>query len=85
MQIETIRKAFEAFECKIELLERDSKRSNANLNHSKGIRSIRMLIWTIRKVFEAFESRFDPFERIRSIRVQIKTIRKGFEAFKCKF
>jgi len=38
----------EAFEYKFELFERDSKRSNPNLNHSKGIRSIQVQIQTIR-------------------------------------
>ena len=51
MQILTIRKGFKAFECKF---ERDSKYSNANSNHSKGIRSIQMQILTIQKGFEAF-------------------------------
>ena len=54
MQIRTIRKAFEAFECNFEILKRDSKHSNANTNHSKGIRSIRMQILTVQKRFEAF-------------------------------
>ena len=35
-----------------ELLERDSRRSNPNLNHSKVIRSIRMQILTIQIEFE---------------------------------
>ena len=42
MKIPPIRKGFEAFECKFEPFERDSKHSNVNLNLSKGIRSIRM-------------------------------------------
>ena len=59
MQIRTIRKGaiwkgLEAFEFKFEPFEKDSKHSNANSNHSKGIRSIQMQIWTIRNVFEAF-------------------------------
>ena len=62
MEIRTICKGFEAFECKLEPFEKDSKHSNANLIHSKGIRSIRMQIWTIRKRFEAFESKFEPLE-----------------------
>ena len=55
MQIRTIRKGFEAFECKFEPFETDSKHSNANPNHSKEIRTIRMQILTIRKGFEAFD------------------------------
>ena len=52
MQIQAIGNGFEAFECKLDSFEIDSKRSNANLNHSKGIRSIRMQIQTIRKGLE---------------------------------
>ena len=58
MQILTIRKGFETFKFKFEPFERDSKYSNANFNHSKGILSIRMQILTIRKGFEAFECKF---------------------------
>ena len=54
MQIRTIQKAFEAFECKFEVLKRDLKHSNANTNHSKGIWSIRMQILTVQKGSEAF-------------------------------
>ena len=42
MEIRTIRKGFEAFECKFEPFEKDSKLSKPNYNHSKEIRSIRM-------------------------------------------
>ena len=72
MEILTIRKGFEVFncefehfqkgfiefECKFEPFKRDSKLSNANSNHSKGIRSIRMEIRMIRKGFEAFKWKF---------------------------
>ena len=99
MQIRTIRKGFEVFECKFKPFERDSKHSNANSNDSKGIRCIWMQTWTIRKGFVGFECKCEPFERnskhsnrnsnqskgIRSIRMQILTIRNGFKAFKCKF
>ena len=54
MQILTIRKGFEALECKIETFEWDSKHSNANSKLSKGIRSIQMQILTLLKGFEAF-------------------------------
>ena len=37
IQILTIRKKFEAFKCKFEPFERDSKHFNANANLSKGI------------------------------------------------
>ena len=63
MQVRAIRKGFEAFECKFEPFERESKGSNANFNHSKGIRSIQMEILTIRQGFEAFNCKFKPFER----------------------
>ena len=56
MEIRTIRKGFEAFKCKFEPFESDSKDLNANLNHSEGIRSIQTQIQTL--------------ERIRSIRIQ---------------
>ena len=52
MQIRTIRKGFEAVECKFEAFESDSKYSNANSNHSIGIGIIRMKILTIRKGLE---------------------------------
>ena len=42
MQILTIRKGFETFECKFEPFERDLKDSNANSKYSKGIWNIRM-------------------------------------------
>ena len=58
MQIRTIRKGFEAFECKFEEFESDSKYSNANSNHSKGLQSIRMQILAFRKGLDAFERKF---------------------------
>ena len=78
MQTLTIRKGFEVFESTFEQLERDWKHSNANDNHSKGIRSIRMQILTIKTKLKAFEG-------IRSIQMQIRNIQKGFNAFKSKF
>ena len=82
-QIRTIRKKFEAFECKFEQFERDSKHSNANSNHSKGIWSIQMQILTIRRGFEEFESKFKPLNQ--SVRMKIRIIRKEFKAFEYKF
>ena len=87
MQIQTIWTRFEAFECKFEPFERDSKHSNANSNPSK------------RTNLEAFECKFEPFERdskhsnansnysnrIQIIQIQIRTTQKGFEAFEYKF
>ena len=84
IQILTIRKGFEAFECKFEPFERDSKYSNANSNHSKGIQSIRMpirgiriQILTIRNGFEALEAierhlngNSNNSNQIRSIRME---------------
>ena len=58
MEIRTIWKGFEAFECKFGTLERVSKHSNANLKHLKGIQSIQLQILTIRKVFEEFNCKF---------------------------
>ena len=69
MQIQNIRKGFEAIKCKFECFKRDLKQSNANSNVSKGIPSIWMQIQTIHKKFEAFESKFEPLKM----------------AFECKF
>ena len=63
MQIRAIRKGLEAFEFKFEPFERDSKHSNANSNHLKGIRRIQMEILTIWKGFEALNWEFEQFER----------------------
>ena len=63
MQIRTIRKGFEAFECNVEPFERDSKRSNANSNHSKGIWGVQMQIVTIRKGFLAFNCKLEQLKR----------------------
>ena len=65
MQIRTMQNGFEVLGKGFEPFERD-------LNHSKGIQSIRMQIRTIQNGFEAFE-------------MQIRTSRKGFKAFECKF
>ena len=73
MRILTIPKGFEAFQCKLEPFERDSKNSNANSNHSKRIQSNQMQIQTIRKGFESFKRKFEQFERDRSIRKQFET------------
>ena len=71
--IRTIRKTFEAFQCKSEAFERDLKHSNGHskifvaiewkFEPSKWIRSIRMQIRIIKKRFEAFKSKLEPFER----------------------
>ena len=89
MQILTIWKGFEAFEYKLELLEKDSKHLNLNWNHLKGIWSTRIQIWAIQKRFEALESKFERFERdlkllkansnhSNQIQVHILAIEKGF-------
>jgi len=51
MQILTIQKGFETFECKFEPFEPNLKHLNANSNHSKGIQSIQMQNLTIREGF----------------------------------
>ena len=84
MQILTIRKGFEAFECNFCLFEMDSKHSNANSNHSKEIRRIQMQIWTIWKEFEHLNQKSNHLKGIRNIWEQIGTVRKGFEALECK-
>ena len=58
MQIQIIRKGFEAFDCKFEPFEPHSKNSNANLNPFNEFRIIRMQILTIRKGLEAFDCKF---------------------------
>ena len=63
MQIGTIQKIFEVFECKFEPFERDSKHSNAISNYLKGIGSVQMQFLIIWKKLEAFEFKFEPFER----------------------
>ena len=73
-----IRKGFEAFECKFEQFERDTKDSNV-------IRSVRMQIRTIRKIFEVVECKFNHSKGIRSVQMQFLTIRKGLEGFEFKF
>ena len=82
MEILTIRKRFEAFKSKLKPFERDSKHSNANSNHFKGIRSIRM---QIRKDSKHLNLNLNDLKGIQSIQMQILTIQKGFEAFECKF
>ena len=69
-KLQTIRKRFEAFECTFKPFERDSKHSNGNLNHSKGIGSIRIQIQTIRKRFKHSNSNSNYSKKIRSIRMQ---------------
>ena len=73
--------------------------SNANSNHLKGIRTIRMQIRIVQTKFEAFECKFETVtsnsnhsnensnhsNQILSIRMRILTIRNGFETLKCKF
>ena len=81
MQIRTIRKGLEAFEFKFEPFEKDSKHSNANSNHSKGIRSIQMQIRTIQKGFKAFECKFEPFEKNSKDSKIIRSILIKFETF----
>ena len=61
--IRTTWNGFQTFECKFKPFQRDSKQSNSNSNHSKGIRSIQMEILIIRKGFQAFESKFEPLQR----------------------
>ena len=63
MQTITFKNRLETFECKFEYFKKDSKRSNANLNNSKGIRRIRMQILTFLKGFETFECKFESFEK----------------------
>ena len=96
MQIRTIQKGFEAFECKFKSFERGLKHSNPNSNHStghsnansklsKGFWSFWMPILTIRKGLEPYKCKSNHLNVIQSIPMQIQTIRKAFEAFKSKF
>ena len=93
-EIQTIRKGFEAFEFERDLkhskvngpFEKDSKLSNPNSNHSKGISKHSN---TNSKPFERdskhSNSNSNHSKGIRSIPMQILTIRKGFEALEFKF
>ena len=88
-------KRFKTFKCKFKPFERNSKQSNTNWNHSKGILTIRMQIRTIPTTFEAIECKFEPFTQdlkqsnansnhskgLLTIQLQI---RMRFEAIKCK-
>ena len=81
---------FEAFEWKFYPFERDSKHSNSNPNHSKGIRNTRMRIRIIYfgehlKHSKHSNANMNHSKGFRSIPMQIRTIRKAFEAFRCKF
>ena len=62
-----------------------SKHSNANSNHSKGIRSIQMQTRTIPKDSKNSNANSNHSKGIQSIQIQIQTIRKGFESFEWKF
>ena len=72
MQIQTIWKEFEAFDCKFKPFERDSKHTNANSYHSNQIRSIRMQIPTIQTKCEAFECKFKPFMKFQGLTLKCK-------------
>ena len=63
MQIRSIQKLLEAFECKFEQLERDSKDSKANAHLLKGIWSIQVQIQAFQKEFNAFDCKFESFKR----------------------
>ena len=78
MHIRTIRKTFEAFECKFEQFEWDSKHLNVNSNYSKKIPSFRNQIRTIRPTSNHSIG-------IWTIQMEIVTIRKGFKASESKF
>ena len=84
MQILTIRTGFVVFECKFEPAERDSKHLNPNLNHWKGIQSIRMRMLTILTGLEGFECSFQSFERDSKHLNTNSNHSKGFEALECK-
>ena len=85
MQIPTIPKTFEAFECKSYSFEKDVNHLNSNSNHSKGFLSIRTEILTIGKELKHSNPNFNPWNEIQSIRMQILSIRKEFKEFDCKF
>ena len=85
MQIRTIRKGFESFECKFETFERDSKQSNPNLNHSKGIQIVPMEIGMIEKGFKASESKLKRLQMDLKHSNANSNHSKGIRAFKCKF
>ena len=55
MQILTIQKGFEEFEYIFEPFKRDSKHSNSNGKHLKGIQNIRIQIRSIQMQVQQFE------------------------------
>ena len=87
MQILTIQKRFEAFQCKCEPFKRDSKHSNANSNPCNEIREIRMQILIILKGFEAFECNFELLYRkgFEAVKSKFERFEKGFKVFECDF
>ena len=88
MQILSIRKEFELFECKFELFERDLTHWKANSNHSKGIRHIQKQRNSkhLNTKFEPVTSNLNNHSKgIQSIRMQIRTIGAKFQAFECEF
>ena len=85
MQIGSIRKLLEAFECKFEPFERDLKHSNANSNHSKGFQSILMKLEPFERDSKHSNGNANHSKGIRSILIEILTIRMKFKAFECKF
>ena len=85
MQIQNIRKEFDTFVWKFYPFERDSKCSNANSNHSKGIQSISMQIRTFERDLKHLYTNSHPSNEIRSIRMLLLSIRTRFEALECIF
>ena len=84
MQILTIRNDFKF---KFEPFKPNSKHSNANSIHLKGIRRIRMQIWTLRKrfqgilPFEFFESHSKGSFFIRMLRIWFEWFEFAFKSF----
>ena len=76
MQIRTIQKGFEAFETIFEPFQRNSNHSNANLNHSKGIRSIPLKFESFERDLKLSNPISNLSKGIRGIQMQILTIRK---------
>ena len=93
MHVGTIQKGFEGFECIFEPVERDSRDSNANCNHSNKIHSIRMQIRIFRTRFKPIRMQIQTIrmqiltirKEIQSTRMQIRIISRGFEALEFKF
>jgi len=76
MQVRTIRKGFEVFECKFQPFELDSKLSNVNLNLLNGIRSVWMQILTFERDSKHSNANSNHLKVVLITQKQIRYIRR---------